>query len=815
MKRTQLQISLCLLGFAGPAGLHAAGQADLPAGEAGTTVAVKGQINEVIVTAQRRSESRQKSSLAIEVLGEEQLKEAGIVQARDLTKLTPGVQIGQGGPSTQIHVRGVGAFTATPLGNPAVAVNVDGVYVARTQAVEGNFYDLQRIEVVKGPQGTLYGRNATGGAINLISNKPEFTRVSGEFNAELGNYGLRKGELAVNYPVSDVLALRAAFQVVSRDGYSSQGTDDDSHRSGRLHALLKPNADVSLLLSADWSHVGGNGPAYVYKGMDPSLTAAVLAKGGQLPTNPRANGADPQMQTLFYGIGAALGYCIPTAALATAATASGPVPITGAPQGLCPAGQSSLVSPPGNPMFNQQAFVDNDFSNVSAELNWRLAGATLTVLPAFRKVVNRYITYPLVTYVDNSGGQAEKSDARSLEVRLGNATADSKWAVGLYHSSEDQSAATETTAGLLLARNLNVYRTGSSSNAVFGQLTYALTPALRAIGGLRYTRENRSIDGSNVTTGSGLPFVANQACYRKGDPCVRDTFIGEHDYTNTSYKAGLEYDLNKNQMLYVTLSTGYKGGGPNPVSLPGTVNASSFYEPEKLTALELGSRNSFLGNRLRVNLEGFYWKYRNAQENYSTLNAMGNVVGSVANAGQATLYGADFDVTYKPTPADTLEAGVEYLHTTFDAFRYTSAGALQNVTTGCAVTPGAPFPTLDCGGKPLPRAPKYSGSASWRHAFDLESGATVEAMLGLQFAGTRYLTADFTEASRAAAYVTGDFNLSYIAPNDAWTLAGFVRNLNDATVYTGAFTAAGLFRSLTLANIAAPRTFGLRLNKRF
>lgn len=789
-------------------------QEGAPAQEA-PRAAAKGEIAEVIVTAQRRSESTQRSSLSIEVFGGEQLQEAGIAQARDLVKLAPGVQIGQGGPAAQVYVRGVGAFTATPLGNPAVAVNVDGVYVSRAQAIEGNFYDLERIEVVKGPQGTLYGRNASGGAINLISNKPRFDRVSGELGVEAGNYGLRKGELAVNYPVSNVLALRAALQVVERDGYSNQGMDDDRHRSGRVHALFKPSADLSLLLSADVSHVGGKGPAYVYKGIDPTFAAAILAKGGSLPTDPRANGTDPQMQSMFYGIGAALGLCIPNAALAAAANAAGPAPVRGAPQGLCPAGQSSLLSPPGNAMFDQQPFVDNDFANFSAELNWNLGYATLTVLPAFRKVENRYVTFPLVTYVDSSGGQAEKSNTRSLEVRLGNAGERLKWVLGAYYSSEDQSAATETTAGALLARNINYYENGSESKAVFGQLSYSLSPSLRAIGGLRYTHENRAIDGRNVSAGAGLPFVPGQPCYLKADPCLRDTFIGERSYRNTSYKTGLEYDLNKNQMVYVTLATGYKGGGPNPVSLPGTVNTASFFEPEKLTSLEAGSRNSFLGNRLRVNLEAFYWKYRNAQQNYSTLNAMGNVVGSTANAGQATIYGADLAVTYKPAPNDTLQLGLELLHSNFDTFLYTSAGAIAGVTTGCRVAPGTPFPTLDCSGFELPRAPKHSGSASWSHVFELGNGGALEATLSAQFAASRYLTADFTPAARAAGYVSGDFNLAYSAPGDGWTLSAFVRNLNDATIYTGAFTTPGVFRSLTLANIGAPRTFGLRLNTRF
>jgi iron complex outermembrane receptor protein len=290
---------------------------------------------------------------------------------------------------------------------------------------------------------------------------------------------------------------------------------------------------------------------------------------------------------------------------------------------------------------------------------------------------------------------------------------------------------------------------------------------------------------------------------------VRDSFKGEKSFRNTSYKMGVEFDTARDSMLFATLATGYKAGGSNPGSAAGTNGGALFFGPEKLTALELGSRNRLLGGRLRANIEGFYWRYKDAQEFYTTVNAGGNAVNAVANAGAATLYGVDLDVAYKLTTADTLQLVAELMHSKFDNFRYAAAGQVQDVTTGCAVSPAVPFPILDCAGKPLPRAPMYSGSARYVHRFDLDNGARIEASVALQFAGTRYLTVDYNEASKAQSYVAGDLNLNYTPVDGSWSLGAFVRNIGDARIYTGAYSIATLFRSLTMANIGAPRTFGL------
>ena len=795
-----------------PAPMSADGAAVTPQSSLADAAPQSSQISDVVVTAERRNQSVQRSSLAIEVFSGAALRDAGINQARDLTKLSPGVLIGQGGAATQIYIRGVGDFTSTPITNPAVAVNVDGVYVARSQSIEGNFFDLERIEVLKGPQGTLYGRNASGGAVNLIIAKPKLGQRSLDLTIEAGNYDLIKTEGAINLPIGDTLAVRGAFQIVQRNGYATQGLDDDRHESARMQAYWEPTPNLNLRVSADYEHVGGNGPASVFKGVASFVQTQLAALGIALPTNPRANGTDPAITPLYYGLAASLGRCVANGALGAAATSAGPTPITGQ-QGFCAAGFSSLYSPPSASYFGQNLHVNNRFLNASAEINWNLGPATLTLLPALRRVRNDYKSNVIFTFDSAPFGDPEKSDETSFEARLSHNDDHLKAVIGGYYFNEDQSVTTRADAGLIAGGNVTRYALGTRSYAAFGQTTVSLTQTLRLIGGIRYSVDHKTIDGAGLIQYPATLFFPGQPCYAGPALCQRDAFVGNRTFKRTSFKAGVEYDLAPANLLFATVATGHKSGGFNPFSLAGTVNTSSFYSPEKVTAWEAGSRNRFFNNRLQFNVEGFYWKYKDAQEFITTLNRVGGAANALTNAGQATMYGADVDLTARPTANDQLHLNGEYLHTVFDSFAYSAGGAIAGLTTGCSVTPGTPFPTVDCSGNPLPRAPKFSGTASYQHDFRLASGDRIEATVGAQYSASRYLTIDFTPASKAAAYTQFDAGLRYRTPG-GFSVYAFGRNLTNRLVYTGAFTQS-LLPSLTLANLGAPRTYGIGLSAHF
>jgi iron complex outermembrane receptor protein len=269
-----------------------------------------GKVQEVIVTAQRIAQPASKTPVSLSVLSGEDLKAAGAFDATRLTELVPNVQISNNTGATVITIRGVSSADVTEKGDPSASFNIDGVNFARPQSAGIAFYDLERIEVLRGPQGTLYGRNSTAGAINLITNKPQ-PRFESSASAELGNYNSVRLEGMVNGKVNDLLSVRAAVARSKHDGYLrstqnfSTNYDDDDTRSGRLQAMFRFNPDWSLLLSTDAStNKGSGGGSVLY---DTYLTKRGAAQRTATPSiqgfnDNRSRGASAELKAKV-GIG--------------------------------------------------------------------------------------------------------------------------------------------------------------------------------------------------------------------------------------------------------------------------------------------------------------------------------------------------------------------------------------------------------------------------------------------------------------------------------------------------------------------------------
>jgi iron complex outermembrane receptor protein len=233
-------------------------------------------LQEVVVTAQRRSEDIQKTPLAITALSSDTLTSQGVVNPVGLQDLVPSLNIvDRGGTGTNIAIRGLVSNTTAPQGGPSVSVNVDDIFVARTQATNASFFDIDRIEVLRGPQGTLYGKNSTAGAVNIITNDPKFA-FGANLGVEVGNYGELNTNGMINVPLSDKLAVRASFQTLKHDGYIGNLDDADSY-AARIKLLYTPTDDVSLLLNTHYNHQGGHGPTDV---------GYSLAPGAVNPSDP-------------------------------------------------------------------------------------------------------------------------------------------------------------------------------------------------------------------------------------------------------------------------------------------------------------------------------------------------------------------------------------------------------------------------------------------------------------------------------------------------------------------------------------------------
>jgi iron complex outermembrane receptor protein len=835
-----------------------------------------GTLSEVVITAERRTQSIQKSSLAIQVLGAERLADAGATQMRDLTSISPGVNIGQGGPATQIYVRGVGDFGSEPKFNPAVATYIDGVYVARANAIEGNLYDLSRVEVLKGPQGTLYGRNAAGGAINLLTNQAQLGRTNGGLNVEVGNYNSVIADGFLNVALTEDLAVRAAFQATSRDGYSSMGFDDDDKQAARLNVNWKPSETFSLKVGAAFTHVGGIGPGYNFTPIiDSRLRTQLEGLGIAIPTSNRLSITDPRAAQVILGVDALAAflqppfntmnstgsnpasvvgganppgtpYCLPASVFDSARLNGAPAPIPRTTVGYCNivAARVGVANPnyfatidPNQ--WQQTAHQDNKYWNINAELNWDLGFANLTIIPAYREVQNDYVTFPISIY-DDGGRQPEQSIAKSLEMRLARQTSLVDWTVGGYLFQERQHQYTgqfvNENVGLQQSQAYLNNRFITSNWAAFAQGTWHVTDALRLITGIRYSEEIKTSDAYNYlvypNTAFGSP--ARLDCQFSNGDCLQDRVAGRVKFTSTNWKLGAEFDLTERNMLFFTASTGFKSGGLNTVSVPGTgfnrvttgpglsngVGSPVAYDPEKLLAFEFGSRNRFLENRLQVNVELFYWKYRDHQENVQATiaTAQGNIsLGGLQNVGDARMYGGDVDIVAQLTPNDTLRFNGEYLNSKYTTFDIVLSNVVQGLTVGCPTTPGLVAGTVkaDCSGNPLTRAPKWTGSANYTHRFDLSDGAVVNASVSTQFATNSFLMPLYLPQDVAPGYISLAANVTYISPDGNWQVQAFGRNLTNEDIFTGAFQSPGFHPNMLVRNIGAPRTYGVRASVKF
>jgi iron complex outermembrane recepter protein len=846
---TTAMVAALSVGFGTPA------SAQLAADDTATQTGVR----DIIVTAQRRSENLQKASISISVLTPDAITKAGISQAQNLANTVPGLQIGQGGPATQIYIRGVGDFGSSAGTNPAVAFNVDGVNVARPTAIEGNFYDLERIEVLKGPQGTLYGRNATGGAINVITAKPRIGVSEMRGSIEIGNYAKVGADAAVNIPIGDTLALRLAGQIVQRSPYATQGFDDEVRQSARAQLLWKPNDVFSLRLSGDYTHVGGGGAAFVFM---PSAPGAAVASPN---VSPWTSTTDPVYANYVDTLAVASNQCGPR----------GPgSPFNAFPySGACP---NLIVPTPGGPITITQAQLvfgaygdtgkqNNVFWNISAQLDYDFGFAMLTLLPAYRKVSIDYTTYPGDTLFDvSAGGVPETSETTSFEARVANDSSVLKWVLGGYYFKENQLGYTRVQSGIL--QNVIINQViGTEAYAAFGQATFSVSDQFRLIGGARYTSDHRTGAPQSISIdpslGFGLAaFASGGACVAPVYPavlgnafigCANPRLLGAKTFNKFNWKAGVEFDLSPDNMVYATASTGFKAGGFYAGQAVGGGAAS--YEPENLTAFEIGSRNRFFDNKLQLNFEGFYYDYKDHQEPVLVLDAAGVITQSIQNAGSGRVFGASMDLIYKFTPNDTFHFGVEYLDSKYTKFALTtplivgtpaflpagSSGCPINTVfnaAGAGLTPPPPgvgvgtafgqvlpgytrgtvvgSQTQNCVGQPFTRTPKWAGVASYSHIFDLGSSGRIEAEGNMQFQSSRFLATDYLARSLAPAYATFNANLTYDAPGGNLSVSAFVRNITNEAVFTSTARSFSIVGLIT-GSLAPPRTYGARVNFKF
>lgn len=744
-------------------------------------------LEEVVVTAQRRTTDVQHVPMAISAIAGDTLVQRGVINAATLVEDVPGLYVTHGNPLPNITIYGVGGGVVNAYHDPAVAYNVDDVYVARPYGNNSTYYDLDRVEVLKGPQGTLYGRNATAGAFNVISKKPVIGALEAAGNLQLGNYDDVEAEGAFNAPINEQLAARVAFKTVRHHGYLSGGQDDADSQAARVRLLYRPTDTFNVVVTANYFHDGGRGPGSVllYTGVNGGPSTQKFINPSNPWTEVPGNLLFPQHNITFVGLNRRF------------------------PAGL-------QVDP-------QNSFLNNKQWMVSAEANWVFNGVTLTVIPA-------YVRTP-TDFLDIGSGQQQRilndSKQTTLETRLtSNGSGPLKWIVGGYFLNEDQTASQSYLQNVgPIVLNVN---SGDRSYAGFGQATYSVIPTVRLTAGLRYSYEDKTQNGDTLIpwdafagsacSGPGATYTA-QGTYTDPQLPIPFNFVrftqstcdvlnaGHLTFSNVSYRAGAEWDVAPRSLLYFNFSTGFKAGGFNPGGPPtATSNHAATYLPEKLTAYAVGSKNRFWDNRLQFNAEAFYWQYKDANiPALQNINPAGFAF-SVLN-GDAHIWGVDTDTNFLLTPDDRLRLGLVYTGSRWDRYVLPAALAVQGNGSPLTIIPGQ-----NLTGQPRANTPEWSGTAGYNHSFALPGAARLvfDAMAHFESATWTSDNRTNTLGFRQAYHLT-DLTLTYFAPNSRWSAGAFVDNLENAVVLYGGGTSNVLLGG-AFGTLMPPRTFGVRFS---
>jgi iron complex outermembrane recepter protein len=371
--------------------------------------------------------------------------------------------------------------------------------------------------------------------------------------------------------------------------------------------------------------------------------------------------------------------------------------------------------------------------------------------------------------------------------------------------------------------NVAVSDQTTESKAVFGQATYSVTPSVRVIGGVRYSSETVSgVVQNGTNTVSAQPAVL--AGFTITVPGLK--------VSRTNWKAGIEADIGPSSMFYATASSGFKAGGYSQYTQLCGGKSFGEHKPEDITAYSTGLRSRFLGGAVQVNMEGFVWKYENQQ--VATQQALACTTGLsnqrfILNAGKATIQGANIDVIVRPITDGAFHFFAEYADGKYDSFvlpGLPTAGSYLAARGSRCTTTGAGPVSVDCGGLPLSRLPKWSVAMDYQHTFHLGNGGMIRPKVDMQYASSRYADVVYGPNGKLPSYTQFNGQIAYKAPENSWEFTAYVRNITNAKVYTGglstttAATAAGFGTGANTANIYSvtinpPRQFGVRATKNF
>lgn len=720
-------------------------------------------VEDIIVTARRTEESAQKTPLALTAFSGETLERTGAQQVTDLQGAVPNLNLVQGrgsSNSTNIYIRGVGQPDALQTFDPAVGVYVDDVYYSRIRGSQFDLLDLERVEILRGPQGTLYGKNTIGGAMKLVSRRPgqEFRARA---SAAYGDYDLMEFQGAVSGPVTDTLALGLSALHSERGGYVTDPVtgaeyNDKNTSAARASLAWDPTATFRVDLNVDYSKD------------DAGLTV------GQATNS-----------LTYLGYGVAYPVATPT-----------------------PEYDFKTRTTPGLP--NETRL---ETWGTALRMTWDLSDAlTLKSITSYRELNTD-------DYIDFDATQLEIADAlvavdqkqTSQELQLTYDSGPLTAVGGLYYLKEDVSSHQESYNDDLLGPlygNATFIRyiddaLETTSKAAYANVSYAVTDALRLSAGVRYTKEEKDYARLTSVVSSflfnGLPIL--NTSYAFAPP------TGEWD--DTSIMLSADYQLSDDAMVYARYSQGFKSGGFN-----GRANSpteATEYQPETADSFEVGAKTQYWDNRLRLNLAAFMTKYEDFQARVSGIETPpgGGVptpVLSVINAGSLDIFGFEVEGVLAPVRGLTLDTQIGFLDADYKEFKDARFAAFG----GSRAFQDPAF------------SPKWTLRVGGQYEWALEGGSSVTFGGAAKYRSRMALAVDNTIIDTDTelpgmyqdAYWLYDARVVWSDAADRYSVGLYGQNLSDEVYKTDAqeFSSIGNIRT---AYYGAPRTWMVKVTAKY
>ena len=843
-----------------------------------------GEVQTVNVTANRRLENQQNVSVSVTAITGATLAGRNITDLSQMEAMSAGFTFSRSGVDARPSIRGVRTENVGVNGDTTIGYFVDGIYKSRAQQAMLGFVDVGRVEILRGPQGTLFGRNTFGGTVAISTNEPLLKITETHASLEAGSFGKLRFDGALNLPLGDAAALRLAGLVeqakpwVKNDFNPAAGLFDKDLKYFRASLKLKPSRDFEAVLRADITDQGGNGgSAFGYKlagGYLHTASCQQLFNADRVVINSRGGNRDGVNDcTRAQGAGAGTG-----------ANAVGAGVDLGVP--LHKPGQLDRIN------NDYQSFLTLKDSNLSADVSLRLPAFTL-------KSITGYANFEAGRSQDTDfssstiGLDFQRTTAKTLSQEF-QVLSESSGAIGyvagvylfkdeltglfinqqLARTIRSEALATPLTLAQQGAGFYDLQKPETESTAVYGQVSLRASEALSFTAGARYTRDQKSFKFANANSvlplnaggapdglliGLGTPLPTDAAFGAAGSTtctgsnaqpgfnCLlgTNTVVGatynDASFSKATGRLAVDYKLSANQLLFATVSTGFRSGGFNSGQ---ALEAVRSFKPEEVTAFEIGSKNRFLNNTLQVNAAAYSNQYTNLQEQRQIVVGA-TTVSTIFNAAKAKASGFELETEWRATPQLTVGGTLTLLDAKYTSFPdvalpfgtsvlvadptstapQVDANGIVIAPTGqrrifapgykCGVVPGTggtgqPAALFGCDltGNQLPYSAKQQASVFFKYDIGLGKAGVITPLVAFNYSSGFYGQPANAQIEKQGAYTKVDLKLSWKV-NGELALQAFIDNAGDKqTINRFVWGGGGALQ----VSAAAPRTFGLRLS---